>query len=84
MTVLTNLQRGNIQTQTSQVEPDDFTLHNLAAMGELSARDLRGVLYYQTNILFIPTIQYCTVVYPQCVDGAVVDVNKDESGNHEC
>ena len=42
VTVLTNLQRGNIQTQTSQAEPDDFTLHNRAAMGELSAQDLRG------------------------------------------
>ncbi|XP_045130241.1 ankyrin repeat family A protein 2-like isoform X1 [Portunus trituberculatus] len=43
VTVLTNLQRGNIQTQTSQAEPDDFTLHNRAAMGELSAQDLRDV-----------------------------------------
>ncbi|KAG7156910.1 Ankyrin repeat family A protein 2-like, partial [Homarus americanus] len=43
VTVLTNLQRGNIQTQTTQAEPDDFTLHNRAAMGELSADDLREI-----------------------------------------
>lgn len=43
VTVLTNLQRGNIQTQTNQAEPDDITLHNRAAMGELSAQDLRGM-----------------------------------------
>ncbi|XP_045617918.1 ankyrin repeat family A protein 2 isoform X2 [Procambarus clarkii] len=43
VTVLTNLQRGNIQTQTTQAEPDDFTLHNRAAMGELSADDLRDI-----------------------------------------
>lgn len=43
VTVLTNLQRGNIQTQTNQAEPDDITLHNRAAMGELSAQDLRDV-----------------------------------------
>ncbi|XP_071516939.1 uncharacterized protein [Panulirus ornatus] len=43
VTVLTNLQRGNIQTQTAQAEPDDYTLHNRAAMGELSADDLRDI-----------------------------------------
>ncbi|KAK8750314.1 hypothetical protein OTU49_014774 [Cherax quadricarinatus] len=43
VTVLTNLQRGNIQTQAAQIEPDDFTLHNRAAMGELSADDLRDI-----------------------------------------
>ncbi|XP_047486554.1 ankyrin repeat family A protein 2-like [Penaeus chinensis] len=43
VTVLTNLQRGNIQTHTPQVEPEDFTLHIRSAMGELSADDLRDV-----------------------------------------
>ncbi|KAG0715438.1 Ankyrin repeat family A protein 2 [Chionoecetes opilio] len=44
VTVLTNLQRGNIQTQASQPDaPDEITLHNRAAMGELSAQDLRDV-----------------------------------------
>ncbi|XP_068202611.1 ankyrin repeat family A protein 2-like isoform X2 [Palaemon carinicauda] len=43
VTVLTNLQRGNIQTQTTQVQPEEITLHTRAAMGELSPEDLVGI-----------------------------------------
>ncbi|KAK7076586.1 Ankyrin repeat A protein 2 [Halocaridina rubra] len=43
VTVLTNLQRGNIQTQTPQVKPEEITFHTRAAMGELSADDLADV-----------------------------------------
>ncbi|XP_076032570.1 uncharacterized protein LOC143020258 isoform X2 [Oratosquilla oratoria] len=39
VTVLTNLQRGNIQTQTAQIEPEDLSIHVRAAMGELKPED---------------------------------------------
>ncbi|XP_054159516.1 ankyrin repeat family A protein 2-like [Oppia nitens] len=42
-TVLTNLQRGNIQTQTPTNWPER-TIHELAAMGELFVQSLDGVV----------------------------------------
>lgn len=43
VTVLTNLQRGNIQTQTTQVQPEEITFHTRSAMGEVSPDDLIDV-----------------------------------------
>lgn len=39
-TVLTNLQRGNIQTLTPVLEPVDVSLHHRAGQGEVTAEDL--------------------------------------------
>ncbi|KAL7636649.1 UNVERIFIED_CONTAM: hypothetical protein RMT77_013426 [Armadillidium vulgare] len=46
VTILTNLQRGNIETtQTVQVMPDEFTFHSKAAMGELNVNDFTPDFY---------------------------------------
>ncbi|KAK4292029.1 hypothetical protein Pmani_035176 [Petrolisthes manimaculis] len=99
VTVLTNLQRGNIQTQTSQVEPGDFTLHNFAAMGELSARDLRDVnldemdsngfspLMWSSYYGQLPTarllIQHQAKVNLEGEDGETALLLASTSGHHE-
>uniref|UniRef100_A0A2P2IAC9 Ankyrin repeat family A protein 2-like n=1 Tax=Hirondellea gigas TaxID=1518452 RepID=A0A2P2IAC9_9CRUS len=40
VTVLTNLQRGNVQTEESVLPPHQMSWHTRAAMGELTAHDL--------------------------------------------
>ena len=45
VTVLTNLQRGNIQTQTTTLEPDQVTIYIRAAMGEIGPDDFRGLWF---------------------------------------
>ncbi|XP_071452985.1 DNA-binding protein RFXANK [Hetaerina americana] len=42
-TVLTNLQRGNVQTQTPVYEPIDVSLHHRAGQGEVTNDDLKEV-----------------------------------------
>ncbi|KAK9497969.1 hypothetical protein O3M35_003861 [Rhynocoris fuscipes] len=42
-TVLTNLQRGNIQTQTAQLDVTQFTLHTKAGRGDLRVEDILNV-----------------------------------------
>ncbi|XP_037083507.1 ankyrin repeat family A protein 2-like [Pollicipes pollicipes] len=40
-TILTNLQRGNVQAEVVSVEPGQLTLHQRAGMGDLSLLDLQ-------------------------------------------
>ncbi|XP_043241139.1 ankyrin repeat family A protein 2-like isoform X3 [Amphibalanus amphitrite] len=42
-TILTNLQRGNVQAEVPSVEPCQLTLHQRAGMGDLTAADLQDV-----------------------------------------
>ncbi|XP_018014081.1 ankyrin repeat family A protein 2 [Hyalella azteca] len=45
VTVLTNLQRGNVQTEESVLVPQQISWHTRAAMGEINAQDLNQVAH---------------------------------------
>lgn len=40
-TLLTNLQRGNTQTQTPVIEKEEVSLHERAGQGEVTETDLK-------------------------------------------
>ncbi|KAI2808497.1 hypothetical protein RDWZM_005766 [Blomia tropicalis] len=67
-TVLTNLQRGNIQTQTSS-EPPVRNIHQLAALGELFASNL------DSTLVNIPDDNGLTPILWAAFNGQLVSLN---------
>lgn len=64
VTVLTNLQRGNVQTEESVLVPEQMNWHTRAAMGEITAQDLmqaaqNGSMGCKTEAVTVQVAQSC-------------------------
>ncbi|CAL4065188.1 unnamed protein product, partial [Meganyctiphanes norvegica] len=100
VTVLTNLQRGNIQTQTTQVEPEEYTIHTRAALGELAIEHITDIdvnepdengftpLMWASSYGQLPTVrqllQHRAAVDIEGEDGETALLLACANGHHEC